>query len=79
MLVVNTHEAKTRLSELLRLVEERGERIRICRNGRPVADMGPVSTQVTDPLVRNPRLEGVVFNEDPMLPLSEEDWPEGQR
>ena len=79
MMIVNTHEAKTRLSELLRLIEERGERVRICRNGRPVADMGPVRNQVADPLVRNPRLEGVVFKEDPMSPLSEEDWPEGQR
>ena len=79
MVIVNTHEAKTRLSELLRLVEERGERVRICRNGRPVADMGPVRSDVVDPLARNPRLEGVVFNEDPMAPLSPEDWPEDQR
>lgn len=36
MEIINTHEAKTRLSELLRRVEE-GEEIVIGRGGRPVA------------------------------------------
>lgn len=36
MLTVNTHEAKTRLSELLQLVEN-GEEVVIARAGRPVA------------------------------------------
>lgn len=56
MLVVNAHEARTRLSELLRLVEERGERIRVYRNGRPIAEICPVTTANRDPLVPNPRL-----------------------
>lgn len=76
MLVVNTHEAKTRLSELLRLVEERSERIRVCRNGKPVAEIGPISTAKRDPLVPNPRLAGVVFHEDPAAPLDRDDWPD---
>jgi len=75
MIVVNTHEAKTRLSELLRLVEERRERVRVCRNGRPVAEIGPISKDIRDPLKQNPRLCGIDFREDPMKPLSDEDWP----
>ena len=76
MLVVNTHEAKTRLSELLRLVEERSERIRVCRNGKPVAEIGPITATEGDPLQPDPLLAGVVFHEDPVTPLAEEDWPE---
>ena len=76
MLVVNTHEAKTRLSELLRLVEQRSERIRVCRNGKPVAEISPIATAARDPLVPNPRLSGVVFHEDPVAPIAEDDWPD---
>lgn len=38
--VVNTHEAKTRLSELIREVEEGGDVV-LARNGRPVAKIIP--------------------------------------
>ena len=38
MHVVNTHEAKSRLSELIRLVES-GEDVVIARNGRPAAKL----------------------------------------
>ena len=37
---VNVHAAKTRLSQLLARAE-RGERIIIARNGKPVAQLGP--------------------------------------
>lgn len=39
-MIVNTHEAKTRLSELLRKVEA-GEEVIIGRAGRPVARLTP--------------------------------------
>lgn len=38
---VNVHEAKTQLSALLSEVEEADTEIRICRNGKPVADLVP--------------------------------------
>jgi len=38
MLVVNMREAKTRLSELVRLVEA-GEKVVLARNGKPVAEL----------------------------------------
>jgi prevent-host-death family protein len=37
---VNVHAAKTRLSQLVARAE-RGERIIIARNGKPVAQLGP--------------------------------------
>ena len=37
MITVNMHEAKTRLSELVKAVEERNEIVVLCRDGREVA------------------------------------------
>ena len=41
---VNMHEAKTRLSQLVELVEG-GERVLIARNGDPVAELVPYTEQ----------------------------------
>ncbi len=78
MISVNTHEAKTRLSKLLTLVEEKKEIIQICRNGKPVAELKPIS-KVPDPLKTHPKLKKVKINENPVLPLSEDEWPEEYR
>jgi len=42
MIVVNMHEAKTRLSELVRLVES-GEKVVLARNGTPVVELVPAA------------------------------------
>lgn len=73
MITVNTHEAKTKLSALLAAVEQRGELVRICRSGKPIAELRPVSG-VKNPLEQDPDLK-VEFHCDPTLPLDEEDWP----
>ena len=78
MITVNTHEAKSKLSSLLKAVEEQGEWVRICRNGQPIADLRPVR-RVSDPLVQDPRLAGVEFRDDPMAPLAEDEWPADSR
>lgn len=75
MISVNTHEAKSKLSALLAVVEERGERIRICRNGKPIAELVPIPT-VRDPLVPHPELSKIEFLADPTAPLDEAEWPE---
>ena len=41
MKIVNIHEAKTQLSALLAEVEKTGEKVLICRHGKPVADLVP--------------------------------------
>lgn len=74
MISVNTHEAKTRLSELLALIETGQENIVICRNGKPVAELIPWR-KTNDPLKQDPQLAAVVFHEDPSLPLDESEWP----
>jgi antitoxin (DNA-binding transcriptional repressor) of toxin-antitoxin stability system len=79
---VNTHEAKTRLSELLQRVE-RGERVRICRNGEPVAELRAIRRPRNRRTLKvgqlDPILSKVIIHEDPVAPLSEEDWPDELR
>ena len=72
MLKVNTHEAKTRLSALLAAVEEKGETVLICRNGKPVAELTAARSD-RDPLRTHPVLSLVEFNADPMEPLAASD------
>jgi len=72
MVTVNIHEAKTNLSKLLVSVEEHGETIQICRNGKPIAELRPLS-QKRKPLIFNPDLK-IEILEDPSKPLDPEDW-----
>ncbi|MCK4760566.1 MAG: type II toxin-antitoxin system prevent-host-death family antitoxin [Candidatus Aminicenantes bacterium] len=74
MIQVNTHEAKEKLSYFLSKVEKDREKIKICRNGKPVALLVPLDAP-RDPLKQNPKLMGVKIHEDPTAPLDEEDWP----
>lgn len=74
MTSVNTHEAKTRLSELLMTVEQKHETIIICRNGKPIAELSPWG-KGRNPLQQNPKLKKIIFREDPTLPIDPDDWP----
>lgn len=81
MITVNTHEAKTRLSALLAAVEQKGETVLICRNGKPVAELtapkAPVSS-LRSRLTPNPMLAGRILY-DPTEEATEEEWPEDAR
>lgn len=77
MKILNIHEAKTHLSSLLKEIEEKGEHIVICRNGKPVADLcahKPQSRLTQDPILAQTK---ILY--DPTEPASEEDWPEYAR
>lgn len=51
MISVNMHEAKTRLSALVAVIEEKQETIRLCRNGKAVAAIVPLhKIKCRDPL-----------------------------
>lgn len=78
MITVNMHEAKTRLSELVKAVETTGETVILCRNGTEVAEIRSVRrklldrTRITpDPSLRVKLAPGY----DPAEPLSEDEWP----
>jgi antitoxin (DNA-binding transcriptional repressor) of toxin-antitoxin stability system len=71
--MVNTHEAKSKLSKLLAAIEEKGEVVVICRSGKPVAEMKAISP-AGDRLTPDPALR-VELHYDPTEPLTEEEWP----
>jgi prevent-host-death family protein len=81
MIKVNMHEAKTRLSELVKAVEEHGETVILQRHGKPVAEIhaygsrGHSSGDARD-LSPDPALEPVLApGYDPAEPLTDDEWP----
>ena len=81
MITVNMHEAKTRLSELVKAVEERGEIVVLCRDGREVAEIRcRVKRRKVRDLAPDPRFH-VKFSRGyhPDEPLAEDEWPRDLR
>jgi antitoxin (DNA-binding transcriptional repressor) of toxin-antitoxin stability system len=78
MLTVNTHQAKTNLSKLLTLVAEKHETVRICRNGKVMAELvePAMRRKATGKLPVCAELSGVVFKEPPEAPLPAEFFPD---
>lgn len=81
MIAVNMHEAKSRLSELVKAVEATGETVTICRKGRPVAELRAAAAPKEDRLKPQPDLKPlyVAPDFDPVAPLSADEWPEELR
>ena len=78
MITVNMHEAKTRLSELVKAVETTGATVILCRNGTQVAEIRAVKrkhldrTRIPpDPALRVQFAPGY----DPAEPLTRHEWP----
>ena len=77
MIAVNMHEAKTRLSELVRAVEDRNEVVVICRDGVEVAEIRRrgkrrrLRNLDPDPRFRVTFAPGF----EPTEPLADEEWP----
>ena len=74
MKIVNIHEAKTNLSALLSEIEATGEKVLICRNSKPIADLLPHRR-------RSRRQPHAVMSQfridyDPTEPLTADEWPE---
>ena len=74
---VNVHEAKTKFSSLLAEIEKRGERIVICRNGAPVADLVPHQRIVS--MTSDKKLGAIEILYDPIERATEDEWPEDAR
>ena len=83
MIIANMHEAKSRLSALVKAVEEGGETVILCRNGKQVAEITryfphadiPVRRLAADPALQATLAPGY----DPTEPASEHEWPEESR
>jgi antitoxin (DNA-binding transcriptional repressor) of toxin-antitoxin stability system len=81
MITVNMHEAKTRLSELVKAVEERNETVVLCRDGREVAEIRRrLKRRAARNLTPDPRFQ-VEFAPGyrPAEPLTGDEWPETLR
>ncbi len=72
MKIVSVHEAKTKLSALLVDIEKTGEKVIICRQGKPVADLVPHRKH--NRLEPHPLMGQIRINYDPVEPLSEDEW-----
>jgi prevent-host-death family protein len=77
MKIVNIHEAKTKLSALLAEVEATGEKVLICRHGKPIADLVPHRKRRR--LEPHPVMSKIRIDYDPTEPLAEDEWPESRR
>ncbi len=76
MITVNTHDAKSRLSQLLAVVESGKDTVLICRNGRPVAELARPSGPKKLDRSRIPPDPGLKILGDICVPLDDEAWPE---
>jgi len=78
---VNMHDAKTRLSELVRAVEERNEVVVLCRDGREVAEIRRrVRRRQARDLAPAARFRvEYAAGYRPTEPLAEDEWPEDLR
>jgi antitoxin (DNA-binding transcriptional repressor) of toxin-antitoxin stability system len=81
MIRVNMHEAKTRLSRLVRAVEERGEIVVVCRHGKALAQLKRIAarSKAFNRLKPHPKLSRVKIKYDPTEPLGADEWPEALR
>jgi antitoxin (DNA-binding transcriptional repressor) of toxin-antitoxin stability system len=82
MITVNMHEAKTRLSELVKAVEERNETVVLCRDGREVAEIRRrrAKRRQGRDLSPDPRFRvELAPGYDPTEPLAGDEWPEDGR
>lgn len=77
MITVNMHEAKTKLSELVKAVEERNEIVILCRDGQEVAEIRKrVKRRQVRNLAADPRFNvGFAPGYRPDEPLTDDEWP----
>jgi antitoxin (DNA-binding transcriptional repressor) of toxin-antitoxin stability system len=71
---LNVHEAKTKLSAVLMQIEKTGESVVICRNGKAVAELGPVKQRHGDRLKKHPEMSKIQIDYDPTEELTDDEW-----
>lgn len=78
MKTVNVHEAKTQFSGLLAEIEKRKERIVICRNGKPIADLVPHQSSTVS-MEPDKKLGALTILYDPVEQATDDEWPQDLR
>jgi prevent-host-death family protein len=69
----NIHDAKTHFSKLLERIENDGQPITICRNGKAIAELIPY--RPSSRIKTHPTLSKIKIDYDPSEPLAEDEWP----
>lgn len=77
-ILVDVDEVAAELPSLLKAVEEQGQSVQICRDGKPIAALQPVRLP-KDPLQVHPHLKATYIAPDAFAPLTEDEWPEELR
>ena len=75
---MSVYDAKAKLSQLLHYIEETGEPVTICRNGKPIADVVKHKER-RNPLAQHDKLVGALYYNDPCAGVDEVDWPTKDR
>ncbi len=75
MITVNIHEAKLKLSQLLNEIETHHKIVRICRNGKPIADIVPIQ-DTRAPLMQHKKYRKVKTLCNLTQPLTDDEWLE---
>ena len=71
---LNIHEAKTKLSAVLAQIEKTGNKVLICRNGKPLAELSPIKRGVGMRLGKHPVMSKIRINYDPTEDMKDEEW-----
>ncbi len=80
MITASMNEAKSRLSELVKAVEENGETVLICRDGTPVVQLAAWKPERRSRLKADPSLKVTISpSYDPIEPLQPDEIPEEYR
>ena len=78
MLLFNIHDAKSNLSGLVADVELKHETVMLCRNGKPVAQIVPI-TPLGSALKHSTKLGKIKLHYDPAEGLAADEWPSDAR
>ena len=73
MRTVNVHQSKPTLSALLAEIEDHGEVVILCRNGKSVAELRAVPPRRGRTATRAD-LVALTFHDAPLAPLDPADW-----
>lgn len=74
MKIINIDEEKFNFSTILVDLEKNGQRVIICRNGKPVAELVPHSPKKRGRIEIDPLLSQVKINSDLTDPITEDQW-----
>ena len=72
---INIHDAKTNLSAMLMQIEKTGRPVIICRNGKPIAELGPYKPRPEGFRSKvHPVMSQIKIDYDPVEDMPDDEW-----